>query len=121
MGIREQVMAHAMVSGFMLSTAYGQGATKLMPVSDTETLVNFAKMISADDKSAINELLDAVKDMRSTFIWIESLDKQTNMKSHIAKADYLIKTYGGVEGANLKGSSTNGQQPDSETDRARDQ
>lgn len=44
----DDVMCIALESGFMLSTQYGQSDGKLMPVSDTDTLLRFAKaLISA--------------------------------------------------------------------------
>lgn len=42
---REEVMQIALESGIMLSTQYGQADGKLMPVSDTETLLRFAKSL----------------------------------------------------------------------------
>lgn len=42
------VLAHALEAGFALSTAYGQGANKLMPISDSKTLIRFAELIRAD-------------------------------------------------------------------------
>ncbi len=40
---KQQIMSHAMMSGIAISTAYGQRIDKLCPISDPQTLIEFAK------------------------------------------------------------------------------
>lgn len=42
---REQVFPIALDAGFMLSSQYGQGKDKLMPVTDSQTLMALVKAI----------------------------------------------------------------------------
>ncbi len=44
---REDVIHHALASGFMISTRYGQGEGKIMPVTDTGTLWRFVDALIA--------------------------------------------------------------------------
>lgn len=59
---KEQIIQMALHHGFMLSTSYGQEAKKLMPVSDSETIIAFAAAIRAatkEEDAKICENLDA--------------------------------------------------------------
>jgi hypothetical protein len=47
---REEVTRMALEAGFSLGTMYGQGMGKLMPISDSETLVRFAALIAAAER-----------------------------------------------------------------------
>ena len=47
---KKQIIQMALQHGFMLSTSYGQEAKKLMPVSDSETIIAFAAAIRAATK-----------------------------------------------------------------------
>lgn len=42
---REQIFPIALEAGFMLSSQYGQGEDKLMPVTDSQTLMALVKAI----------------------------------------------------------------------------
>lgn len=42
----QDVLSAALEAGFMVSTRYGQTPPKLMPVSDSATLIEFAKLIA---------------------------------------------------------------------------
>lgn len=41
----------ALISGFMISTQYGQDKHKLMPVSDGDTLIKFARELIKEYES----------------------------------------------------------------------
>jgi len=47
---KKEIISVAMEAGFMLSTMHGQESPKLMPVSDSETLLAFAKLIAAAER-----------------------------------------------------------------------
>ena len=49
--LTEAKIAEIALDGFMLSTAYGQGSNKAMPVSDLATLVKFARAVIAADRA----------------------------------------------------------------------
>lgn len=59
---RSQVIAAALDAGFMLSTMHGQGANKMMPVSDSKTLIAFWQAARASapviDREAISKAFD---------------------------------------------------------------
>lgn len=55
---REQIIAMALEHGFMLSTAYGQDSKKLMPVSDTSTILAFADALRAAVKEEDAKICD---------------------------------------------------------------
>ncbi len=57
----EEIIALALESGFMLSTAHGQDANKLMPVSDTATLIKFARALL---RPVNQEMLEALKGLK---------------------------------------------------------
>lgn len=42
---RRETVELALICGFMLHSGYGQNSDKMMPVSDTETLMRFAQMV----------------------------------------------------------------------------
>ena len=44
---KTDLLTEAVEAGFMLHTGYGQGINKMMPVSDSATLVEFARAIEA--------------------------------------------------------------------------
>ena len=44
---KTKILQEALEAGFMFSTAFGQEAPKLMPVTDTLTILGFAKRIAA--------------------------------------------------------------------------
>lgn len=44
---KSEVIECAMIAGFMLHSGYGQVEPKLMPVSDSATLMHFAELILA--------------------------------------------------------------------------
>jgi len=48
---KNDIILLALDAGFKLSTAYGQGTNKLMPVSDSDTLFEFYKKIQKGVKS----------------------------------------------------------------------
>lgn len=45
---KDKIIELALISGFALSTAYGQEAPKLMPISDDDTIVAFAHALLAE-------------------------------------------------------------------------
>lgn len=47
---KEDIIRLALESGFKLSTAYGQASDKLMPVTNTRTLLIFAKALTEELK-----------------------------------------------------------------------
>jgi hypothetical protein len=51
----ERVISAALEAGFMLSTAYGQDASKLMPCSDSSTLKKFAQILLAENTKEVEE------------------------------------------------------------------
>jgi hypothetical protein len=55
---REEILEIALETGFMLSTAYGQKEPKLMPVSDSATLIAFANAIAAHEREDCAEICD---------------------------------------------------------------
>jgi hypothetical protein len=73
------------------------------------------------DKKAIKELLEFLDCIKTLAKIGTCLPTGANFAHIEWLCEQKIKEYGGVDGANHKGSSTNGQQPDSETDRASDQ
>lgn len=52
-----KIISMALDSGFMLSTMYGQDTDKLMPASDTDTLLKFAEAITKAKVEAIRGLI----------------------------------------------------------------
>ena len=44
---KTEMLTEAVEAGFMLHTGYGQGVNKMMPVSDSATLVEFARAVIA--------------------------------------------------------------------------
>jgi len=47
---KTEMLTEAVEAGFMLHTGYGQGVNKMMPVSDSATLVEFARAVIAADR-----------------------------------------------------------------------
>ena len=44
---KEDILMLALDAGFMVSTQYGQSENKLMPASDSATLLKFAKLVKS--------------------------------------------------------------------------
>lgn len=57
---KEQIIQMALQHGFMLSTSYGQEAKKLMPVSDSGTIIAFAAAIRAATKEEDAKICEEV-------------------------------------------------------------
>ena len=56
--LREKILSKALISGFKISTGYGQVAPQLMPVSDDDTLIRFAKEIQAETARDCAEIIN---------------------------------------------------------------
>ncbi len=69
----EAVLSKALEAGFAISTEYGQGNNKLMPISDSKTLLNFASLTQAsitqsrieEQATVILELAEALEKIKA--------------------------------------------------------
>lgn len=71
---RDEIMQAALNAGIMISTQYGQGKNKLMPVSDVDTLVKFSKMVNAP-------MLEALKAVKAEYD-LHLADNERNFKEY---------------------------------------
>lgn len=76
-----KIISMALDSGFMLSTMYGQDTNKLMPASDTDTLLKFAEAVTKAKVEAIRGLM--IPEFTHTELPIEAKIKNTTIQSAI--------------------------------------
>lgn len=63
---KEEICSLALEAGFMLSTMHGQDTPKLMPVSDSATLVKFAQLVAAHEREECAKLVDDMEQKSQT-------------------------------------------------------
>ena len=86
----EEIIAIAMETGFSVSTAYGQGPSKLMPISDGETLIQFARKIKSETTTELMALAEMV------VLWNNGLRHKTAQESAmVKKAQAALAAHGG--------------------------